>query len=65
MARETLTDQVAARDEMIEETQEILNEAYTPEASREDMAAAIGHALDALSSDEEEQEPEPEEDDQD
>lgn len=62
MARETLTDQVAARDEMIEETQEILNAAYTPEASREDMAEAIGQALDALASEEEEQEPEPEED---
>ena len=34
--------------EGIDEALEILNEAYTPESSREDLAQAVGRALNAL-----------------
>ena len=45
----------------VDEAASILEGAYTPEASREELAAAIGQALDILSGDEEEQD---EDDDQ-
>jgi hypothetical protein len=35
----------------IDQATDILTDAYTPEASREDLASAIGDALDALSGD--------------
>jgi hypothetical protein len=35
----------------VDQATDILTDAYTPEASREDLAAAIGDALDALSGD--------------
>jgi hypothetical protein len=34
--------------EQVDSVIETLNEAYTPEASREDLAAAVGEALDIL-----------------
>ena len=34
----------------------VLGEVYTPEATREEMAAAVGQVLDILSDDEEEDE---------
>jgi hypothetical protein len=34
----------------------VLREAYTPEATREELAAAVGQVLDILSDDEEEDE---------
>lgn len=40
----------------IDEATSILEDAYTPEASREDLAEAIGQALDVLSGEEEEEE---------
>jgi hypothetical protein len=41
----------------------ILEDAYTPESSREDLAEAIGQALDVLRSDEEDEDESDEEDD--
>ena len=38
--------------EMVDSAAAVLNEAYTPEASREDLAAAVGEALDILNGDE-------------
>jgi hypothetical protein len=35
----------------VDQATQILTDAYTPEASREDLAAAVGDALDALSGD--------------
>jgi hypothetical protein len=37
-------------EDCIDQATEILTAAYTPEASREELAAAIGDALDALAS---------------
>ena len=34
--------------EQLDSAGEVLNEAYTPEATREDLAAAVGEALDIL-----------------
>ena len=34
--------------DVCDQVQDILTDAYTPEASREDLAAAIGDALDVL-----------------
>lgn len=36
----------------------VLSEVYTPEATREELAAAVGQVLDILSDDEEEEEDE-------
>ncbi len=36
---------------MIDDVTEVLQGAYTPESSREDLAAAVGDALDILSGD--------------
>ena len=40
----------------VDEAASILEDAYTPEASREELAAAIGQALDILSGSEEDDE---------
>ena len=40
----------------IDQATDILTDAYTPEASREDLAQAVGDALDALSGDYDEDE---------
>lgn len=37
--------------QVIDEASEILNEAYTPETSREDLAEAVGQVLSVLESD--------------
>jgi len=38
----------ADMQDCLDQVQDILTDAYTPEASREDLAAAIGNALDVL-----------------
>jgi len=38
----------ADMQDVCDQVQDILSEAYTPEASREELAAAIGDALDLL-----------------
>ena len=38
----------ADMQDLCDQVQDILSEAYTPEASREELAAAIGDALDLL-----------------
>jgi hypothetical protein len=48
--------------EILDNVQEILDSAYTPESSREDLAAAVGEALDAISGPEEEEDLEDEDD---
>jgi hypothetical protein len=49
----------------VDEAASILEDAYTPEASREELAAAIGQALDILSGDEEEKDEDDQGDDDD
>ena len=39
--------------EILDNIEEILDSAYTPESTREDLAAAVGDALDALSGEDE------------
>ena len=58
-----LNQEIGDLEETINEATAILEDAYTPEASREDLAEAIGNALDILSGEEEEQEEEEEEED--
>jgi hypothetical protein len=43
----------AELQETIDDAAEALNNAYTPEASREDLAAAVGEALDILNGEDE------------
>jgi hypothetical protein len=52
----------AELQDAIDSAIETLNEAYTPEASREDLATAIGEALDILNSEDDEEEEDEEED---
>ena len=42
-------DTKADLQDAIDQATQILSDAYTPESSREDLAAAVGDALDALS----------------
>ena len=42
----------AELQEQLDSINEVLNGAYTPEASREDIAAAVGEALDILNGEE-------------
>jgi hypothetical protein len=42
-------DTKADLQDAIDQAVQILSDAYTPESSREDLAAAVGDALDALS----------------
>jgi hypothetical protein len=44
-------DTKADLQDAIDQATQILSDAYTPESSREDLAAAVGDALDALSGD--------------
>jgi hypothetical protein len=44
-----LNQEIGDLEETIDEATAILEDAYTPEASREDLAEAIGNALDVLS----------------
>ena len=39
--------------EILDNVQEILDSVYAPESSREDLASAVGEALDALTGEEE------------
>ena len=58
----------AELQEQLDTAAALLNEAYTPEASREDIAAAVGQALDILNgddSDEDDEDPDDEEDEDD
>lgn len=54
----SLQSQVDDLQETLDSVQSILEGAYTPEASREQLAAAIGQALDEIEPDEEEDEDE-------
>ena len=56
MARMALQDQLDEQQEVIDNAVEILEEAYTPEASRADLVNAVSQALDILSGEEEEEE---------
>lgn len=53
-----LQQEIGDLEETIDEATAILEDVYTPEASREDLAEAIGNALDVLSGEEEEEEDE-------
>lgn len=57
-----LQAQIDEHQEQIDEAIAILEDAYTPEASREDLAEAAGNALDVLKGEGEEEEQEQEED---
>jgi hypothetical protein len=50
------------QSETIDQVRDLLEDAYQPESSREDLATAIGQALDVLSGEDEDEE---EDDDQD
>jgi len=52
-------------EDCIDQATEILTAAYTPEASREELAAAVGDALDALSGEADEDDDQDGDDDQD
>ena len=51
-----LQDQLDEQQEMIDNAVEVLEEAYTPEASRADLVNAVSQALDILSGEVEEDE---------
>jgi hypothetical protein len=55
-----LQQEIGDLEEIIDEVTAILEDVYTPEASREDLAEAIGNTLDVLSGEEEEEEDEEE-----
>ena len=54
----TLRDELDALQEQVDQAVEVLEESYLPESTREELAEAIGKALDLLT--EEEDEPEAE-----
>ena len=56
-----LQQEIGDLEQTIDEVTAILEDAYTPEASREDLAEAIGNALDVLHGEEAEDEEEKEE----
>lgn len=59
MARSSdLQQQIDGLNETIDEAIAILEDAYTPEASREELAEAIGNVLDTLSPQEEDEDDE-------
>jgi hypothetical protein len=47
--------EVTELEGVLGEVQDLLEEAYTPEATREDLAEAIGNALDVIEGEEEEE----------
>ena len=51
-----LQDELDEQQETIDNAVEVLEEAYTPEASRADLVNAVSQALDILSGEEEEEE---------
>jgi uncharacterized protein with ATP-grasp and redox domains len=60
-----LQDQLDEQDGTIDQALEILEEAYSPEATRADLVAAVSAAIDVLSGEEEEEEEEAEDEDDD
>jgi hypothetical protein len=58
-----LQDQNDELQDTIDQACEVLENAYTPEASRADLVAAVSQALDVLSGEEEEDEQEEGDDD--
>jgi hypothetical protein len=56
----SLPSQVDDLQETLDNVQSILEDAYTPEASREQLAEAVGQALDEIEPDDEEEEDAPE-----
>jgi hypothetical protein len=58
-----LQEQIDDQEEMISQALEVLEESYTPEATRADLVSAVSGAIDVLSgegeSEEEEEEEEP------
>jgi len=51
-----LQDQIDDLQETIDQANDILEDAYTPEATRADLVSAVSDALDLLSGEEEEEE---------
>lgn len=58
-----LQEEIDDLQERVDEAISILEDAYTPEASREDLAEAAGNALDVLRAEEAEEEEEENEED--
>lgn len=58
----TLQDQLDDQQETIDNAVDVLEEAYTPEASRADLVNAVSQALDILSGEEENEDEEGEDD---
>jgi hypothetical protein len=59
-----LQDEIDDLQETIDQAREILEDAYTPEATRTDLVSAVSQAIDLLAGEEEEEEEEEEEDEQ-
>jgi hypothetical protein len=57
-----LQEQLDDQQEVIDQVSEILESAYTPEASRGDMVEAISEALDVLSGEADESDDDPDDD---
>ena len=51
----TIQDQIDDQQETIDNAVDVLEEAYTPEASRADLVNAVSQALDILSGEEEDE----------
>lgn len=58
----SLREQVDDLQEVLDQVESTLEEAYQPEATREELAAAVGEALDIISPESEEETEEEEED---
>jgi hypothetical protein len=58
-----LQDQLDEQEGTIDQALEILEEAYSPEATRADLVAAVSEAIDVLSGEEEDEGEEADEDD--
>ena len=68
-ARKTMMATKSELQEQVDQAAAVLNEAYTPESTREELATAVGEALDILNGEDEEEDDdnsdEDEEDDED
>jgi hypothetical protein len=62
-AMATLKQQLAERDELIDQVESVLQEAYEVTATREQLAEAIGTALEIISPDDEDDEGEGDDED--
>lgn len=56
----SLREQVDDLQEILDQVEGVLEESYRPEATREELAAAMGEALEIISPDEDEEEVEDE-----